>query len=306
MKWTLPAAVALFLLFSRCDDNSFSPKTAGYTPRLVVYAILDASRPAQQMVRLATTFDSPTANPKEGPGPGTVDSAYMYVTGNAMTVFYHDTTLVDSAGKPHTLWVGNAGRYVEGGTYTLHMSARGFAPFSAQLQFPTHPYLYFRQTGVPGAAATEIEIGTSPQGDKSGVKGYMFRLFFVGTKTVNGQEVEIRWEVPYLVQVQNGVETREYPDVTRENSIRFAITNIERVYQEMDAILLAKNVRPVAIGYAFEQNLYNYYYAVRGFNDPLSMRQDAPDFTNIPGGFGVFGAMNTDTLTMHLTDVIVK
>ncbi len=303
MRRILPAAAVLAFLLLRCDDNTFSPKAGSITPRLVVYAILDAAHPAQQLVRIQTTYDSPTANPKEGPGPGTVDSASMYVSSNLTMMIYRDTTVVDSAGRSHKLWVGNAGRFVEGGTYTLHLTSPGFAPVAATLQFPTHPFLYTRQIAIPGAT-TQIEIGTSPQGEYSGVKGYLFRLFFVGTKTVNGQEVEIRREVPYLVTTENGIQKTEYPDVTRESSIRFSALNIQQVYTEMDAMLLAKNIKPIAIGYAFEQNLYNYYYAVRGFNDPLSMRQDAPDFSNIPGGYGVFGAMNTDTLTLRLIDVI--
>lgn len=303
MKRILPAAALLAILLCRCDDNTFSPKAAGYTPRLVVYAILDAARPAQQLVRIETTYDSPTVNPQDGPGPGRVDSASMYVNGSVSTISYRDTTVVDSAGGSHKLWVGNAGRFVEGGTYTLHLSARGFPPFQTSLQFPTHPYLYNRLIVTPGATA-QLELGTSPQGEKSGVKGYLFRLFFVGTKIINGQEVEIRREVPYLVANENGVQKVEYPGVTRQSSIRFSVLNIQQVYTEMDARLLVQNIKPVAIGYSFEQNLYNYYYAVRGFNDPLSIRQDAPDFSNIPGGFGVFGAMNTDTLTMRLIDVI--
>jgi hypothetical protein len=49
-----------------------------------------------------------------------------------------------------------------------------------------------------------------------------------------------------------------------------------------------------------ETNLYKYYKIANGFQDPYSIREDQPDFTNIVGGVGVFGAMVEDSVVVDL------
>jgi hypothetical protein len=49
-----------------------------------------------------------------------------------------------------------------------------------------------------------------------------------------------------------------------------------------------------------DANLYTYYSVVNGFLDPYSIRTDLPDFTNITGGVGLFGAIVEDSLYVDL------
>jgi hypothetical protein len=49
-----------------------------------------------------------------------------------------------------------------------------------------------------------------------------------------------------------------------------------------------------------EANLYNYYSLANGFLDPYSVREDQPDFSNIVGGFGVFGAIVEDSVVVDI------
>jgi hypothetical protein len=50
-----------------------------------------------------------------------------------------------------------------------------------------------------------------------------------------------------------------------------------------------------------DQNFYTYSKVANGFEDPYSIRNDAPDFTNISGGRGLFGAMVEDSLLVDLS-----
>jgi hypothetical protein len=49
-----------------------------------------------------------------------------------------------------------------------------------------------------------------------------------------------------------------------------------------------------------EDNLYKYYNIVNGFQDEFSIRTDLPDYTNIRGGVGLFGAMTEDSVVVDL------
>jgi len=49
-----------------------------------------------------------------------------------------------------------------------------------------------------------------------------------------------------------------------------------------------------------DENLYNYYAIVRGFDDPFSLRLDKPNFSNIKNGTGLFASYSVDSLVQVL------
>ncbi|MEX0602858.1 MAG: hypothetical protein WD295_05925, partial [Bacteroidota bacterium] len=53
-----------------------------------------------------------------------------------------------------------------------------------------------------------------------------------------------------------------------------------------------------------EPALYSYYNIVNGFRDDVSMRSDDPDYTNIRGGLGVFGAMTRQEVVYAISDTL--
>jgi hypothetical protein len=57
----------------------------------------------------------------------------------------------------------------------------------------------------------------------------------------------------------------------------------------------------LAIVTQVDRNLYTYMKLANSFDDPYSTRTDAPDFSNIAGGVGVFGAMVEDSMWVDLT-----
>ena len=50
----------------------------------------------------------------------------------------------------------------------------------------------------------------------------------------------------------------------------------------------------------YEENLYNYYSVVNGFQDRYSIRLDQSTYSNISGGMGLFGAYSVDSLVHTL------
>jgi hypothetical protein len=58
--------------------------------------------------------------------------------------------------------------------------------------------------------------------------------------------------------------------------------------------------------FSIDDNLYNYLSTVNGFNDPISVRLDIPNYTNIQNGHGIFGAIIKDSLTQNIPNVVVK
>jgi hypothetical protein len=145
----------------------------------------------------------------------------------------------------------------------------------------------------------------------SEARGYIVRLF-VDYEIIPGQFRRI--EVPMRVDWTTGTPVPVYPGVRRgvtESSPSLSITHqITRdaysyaLYQAEQGYSAAelRFKQAVIVLYSIDKNLYSYYNIVNGFQDPSSIRTDQPDFTNIQGGVGVFGAYSIDSVTVDLED----
>jgi hypothetical protein len=51
-----------------------------------------------------------------------------------------------------------------------------------------------------------------------------------------------------------------------------------------------------------DRDLYAYSKRVNGFEDPFSIRTDLPDYGNISGGHGIFGALVEDSVFVEITN----
>jgi hypothetical protein len=140
--------------------------------------------------------------------------------------------------------------------------------------------------------------------------GYIVRLYVEYDAKVGSQPVHIRAEVPNAIRTSTEVGYQySYPILVRRITDPPQISEI--VYFTLDAykaFLLDQitNYGDIKLTSAtfmmtqVEPNLYQYYNIANGFLDPYSIRTDLPDFSNISGGFGLFGAMRDDSLVVDL------
>ncbi len=291
------------LITLRCDDNTFNPKAPGLQDRIVVFAVLDATK-GVQMVRIAKSFDPPTTNPNDYTGSKEISTASISVFEDRTksTIVFHDTTITDSDNTKHKVWVNSELPLADAINYTLNVHADGYPSVSAKIKFPNKPFLFARPFNY-SSGVKAVEMGSSSPGTFAPVKGFLFRLWIVGTKTVDGKSVDVHCEVPVEIKYIDGKESWIYPSASRDLSVVFPLSNILRAQELVEINEKATGVHAVLTGYTFEQNFYNYYYAVRGFGDPLTVRQDQPDISNITNGYGVFGAMNADSVKYKVTDL---
>ena len=62
----------------------------------------------------------------------------------------------------------------------------------------------------------------------------------------------------------------------------------------------------MGVAYSLDQYLYSFFKLARGFDDPVSVRQDRPDITNVQNGVGIFGAVFPDSVRTRFSSVIQK
>lgn len=291
----------LFTLLAVHCENAFSPKDV-YQERLVVYCILNPLQ-KMQFARVYRTYDVEGLDPLSNTVDTQVSNAVITIdAGNKHVVFKDTVVKRDSYGRYTSDIVGY---------YTDSLSLEPGTTYGLQVKIKDSTLV--ATTTAPKSASFVINDGAAvfidPDHEKScdcirihaagaaGARGYLFKLFIEYTRSVEGQVSYLRKEVPIrFVSAGSDSVIPVYPVVDRVSGLDYSIPAFNRVLAEIssegDNVVLGAKI----IVYSFDPNFYNYYQVAHSFGDPYSIRLDAPDFTNISGGYGVFGAMSVDSL----------
>ncbi|MCA0387464.1 MAG: hypothetical protein LCH52_03120 [Bacteroidetes bacterium] len=119
------------------------------------------------------------------------------------------------------------------------------------------------------------------------------------SRLVNNREVPGSIEVPLRVINRNGVETPIYPVANRDEEASYELASFDWAMNKISEGVEDKS-QFRALHVIFESTEYDaplsfYYSSVNGFLDNFSLRLDEQVFTNISGGYGLFGTYFTST-----------
>ncbi|MBI5645920.1 MAG: DUF4249 family protein [Ignavibacteriae bacterium] len=299
-RMLLPALLAVAALLPSCD-NSFTPKS-DYKERIVVFCVLEPSAP-YQMVRLETTYDAATTNPDDALPKRRIDSAIVRINTDRRSYLFTDTLIDVGGGELRRVWISRAFVPAAGASYTMTVQVPGMSTISAAVQVPGRPYLDL-DTPNPSAGRLGVTLRAGAISAQAPPKGFYFRLYVEGEAVVNGKTVKLRREVPLRVDNANNDTTWSSP--IRSSSLSFSVDHIADVKTRLENVDGARNMQIIGFGYSLDTFIYSYFQTVRGFDDPVSVRQDRPDVTNIVGGVGIFGAIVRDTLSKPYVTVITN
>lgn len=288
------------VLIAGCD-NSFDPKEE-YQERIVVFAVLDVTSPVQ-VVRLERTFDAAGTNPNEPIGKQPVTDAKVRIQTNKRTFTLTDTLVDIGAGTMKKIWITRELLPVEGAVYTLLVEVPGLPAISSQATVPSRAFVQLLAPDVAGLRKG-VELRAGAISTSATPRGFYFRLWITGEKTVNGKRVELRYEIPRGIDPKTG--NTEYTKPSRDISVEFPTEFLADLRARLEQTDSTQNIQVVGTAYSLDTYLYAYYQTVRGFDDPVSVRQDKPDFTNIDGGIGVFGAISTDSVRISYNSLIPR
>jgi hypothetical protein len=293
--------VTILISFS-CQD-SFNPK-APFKEQYVLNCIIRGDS-ASQIAILGKTYDISGFDPNSNNVDPSISGAQLYLKWKGKLYQLRDSSLART----------DTSRYK--GPIKFYYT-RAFAPASNDsveiIAIPAPGVLLSSKTKVP----YRVLFGNSPwyiKGDEIALDirwtandldvFYLPRMKIIYQKRNEIPLVTHSFEVPLDYSFTNGVETPVYPGLSPAAGIEFVRTNIDKAMLQVSNGDIRSNYKFLRIDLElliFDQFLAGYISTTNGFLDNLSIRLDEPNYTNINGGLGIFGAYEYNVFQISLSD----
>lgn len=305
-------------------DNAFSPK-GEFQNKIVVFSVLTL-QDDKQFVRVYSTYDPPGYDPTAITSDSPITDADVVIIGPSqppVVYMLHDTTVqrLDTTRytTPVRAYVTSGMRLTPDGQYTLTVSSPNRGTVSATTAVPSHATLDISDRYVLTNPSMFSDMPIVVTADISAyTKGYVIRFFLQYKYTTGGVDHVETKEVPVSVSGTGISLQKVYPGLVRRTSVpsgsslssesvsfdaQAYINTMAELADQLSAYSLSLQ-KAIFVLTQVEENLYNYYCVVNGFQDPYSIRMDQPDYSNIRGGVGLFGGRTVDSLVYTLPAVI--
>jgi len=316
-------AIAMFLNTVGCNDP-FSPK-GPYEERLAIYSVLSSSERAL-FARVFTTYDPVGYDPLENTSDTQIPDATVTLTLHGVNYGFRDTVIVRPDQSRYTddihAYVLDSFPFRSGETYALYVLVPDGRSIISTVVVPSHGYIRINNGYVftnPGRHDDDISITASIS---QVTRGFVIRAFVEYEVLEGGLWVLHRSEIPSGIDADpdEGEDDFVYPTLTRRLSVPLPGSGnpgvestvfahaayyalINRIGQQYGGSL--RYTRIVVTLVQAEINLYNYFNIANGFRDQYTIRLDQPDYSNVEGGVGIFGAMVSDSAFVDLPPNII-
>ncbi|GJQ20448.1 MAG: hypothetical protein HBSIN02_08030 [Bacteroidia bacterium] len=311
----LQTVVAFSCVLAAGCEEDLNPK-GPFLDALVVFGVLSPGK-TEHIVRVTTTYDPPAFDPLEHTWSNQITNAMVTVEFGGNVVQLRDTTFARSDTKRYQdsikAYVFSAPALQRGAPYTLSVAAPGYGTVTATTTPPSTGTLEIDLDSRPAITTPDVSredliMYAQPAND---AEGHMVRIFLEYEVVSQNPGVILREEIPLVINDYQDCLTYQasYPKIRRRQNIAgrelwiFPNENYRRtilkILKYYDGEMVSfKRVAVVLV--QADEHLYKYYSLVGGFRDEFSIRVDEPNYTNIRGGLGVFGAVSADTIFVGL------
>lgn len=283
------------ILFISCDEN-FSPK-GEYEERFALFAIMRADTNLQ-VVTVSHSYDVEGLDPFTNKEDPFISNSFVRIWKNKDEVF----VLKDSTTERKVLQrYANDAKYY----YTDELIPATSDKIEIEALLPNGRRLK-AQTDIPDLVSPDYSKldRTIPERGKNTIEIawlpnepniiYVPQIEIIYKKRENGTTTLHHKRVPLNYVNINNQSTPVYPVPTNKTSIEVSKEALDKVFAEISEGDPDKSnyriLTMITKLLIFDKNLSAYYSSSNKFGDDYSVRVDESDFTNIEGGFGVFGS----------------
>ncbi|HTY39335.1 MAG TPA: DUF4249 family protein [Bacteroidota bacterium] len=314
LRWMSPSCmliVTVMLLAASGCKESLEPK-GPYNQALVVYSIV-SNRSDSLFVRVYSTYNPPGVNPLETTADTDIKNALVNMTADSVSYTLSNVVIprTDKSryGTDINGYLARPFHYSDGTNCTLTVTSPS-GKASASVTLPgsglveaTNGFILKAPDKYDEDIAARVRLSSVTQ-------GYLLRIYVEFDAVVNTRKVHIRTEIPKAIRSTSETGfVYDYPILQRK--MMDPVPVYEVVFFGLDAykaflldqVALYGEIKLTSATFIMTQveiNLYKYYNIANGFLDQYSIRTDLPDYTNINGGYGIFGAMRDDSVVVDL------
>ena len=291
------------ILISFSCDNSFNPK-APFKEQYVLNCIIRGDS-ASQIATLSKTYDVSGFDPNSNNIDPSISGAQVYLKWQGTLYQLRDSSIVRT----------DTSKYKGAIKFYYTKAFKPAANDSIEIiAIPASGVLLSSKTKIP----YNVSFGTSPWYIKGDEIAFDFRwtandlnvYYLPRMKIIYQKRNEIpvvthSYEVPLDYSSINGNEVPVYPGLSPAAGIEFVRTNIDKAMLQVSNGDNKSNYRFLRIDLElliFDQFLAGYISTTNGFLDNLSIRLDEPNYTNISGGLGIFGAYEYDVFQISFSN----
>ena len=289
------------VIFISCKDElePFGETNEKYVMNCIVH-----SDTSYQVLTLTRSYSATSFDPYSNTDDHAIKGALIRLwEGNDKVSFFTDTTITRDASSayktPFTIYHTRGVQPAAGTVLDIEaVLPSGKKLISAGIT-PLKPV--FTKMGYDGGEGDTLVPPVGKDyvrfvwGTKVAPKGtvYLPRVYIVYKILQNGQEIRKTKLVPSGYFVYKGVEYPEYPGLSNYPWFGVDMSTISRCMKELsegDPDKEKYQIYSLAIDVlALDDNLSAYYSATNKNKDPFAVKLYETDYTNISGGFGVFG-----------------
>jgi hypothetical protein len=281
----------LTLLVSFSCDDSFNPK-APFEEQYVLNCIIRGDS-ASQIATLGKTYDVSGFDPNINNIDPSISGAQVFFKWKGNLYLLRDSSIVraDTSRYKNPIKFYYTNDFIPAANDSIEIIA-----------IPAPGVFLSSKTKVP----YNVYFGNSPwliKGDEIALDirwtAHDFNVYYLPRMKIIYQkrnEIPVvihSFEVPLDYSSVNGIETPVYPGFSPVDGIEFVRTNIDKALLQISNGDFKSNYRFLRMDFellVFDQFLAGYISTTNGFLDNLSIRLDEPNYTNINGGLGIFGA----------------
>jgi hypothetical protein len=276
-----------FTLFNSGCDNGFDI-ISGYEEQLVVFLVLD-NRYDKQIINVQKLQNSRGVTTLEK----LVDPVSVRIVHPLGYSITFKDTVINTASNYNTLYIDSLD--LTEGVYKLFVNARDSL------------YAWSNITVGPSIrvsiSQTDTTFSVYLNATRS-VRGASIKPYLPYTLRQNSEFIEKSIELPRALYINKNDTVEVFSrcvqiDGTTSSHSELPYSSVLYMRDKLINYFGAENVRfhnmVKFVAYGYDWSLYEYINLQEGYSDDFSVRLDKPNYTNIVGGMGIFGAVLVDS-----------
>jgi hypothetical protein len=279
--------ISFILFYSGCDEGF--DIVSEYEEQLVVFLVLD-NRSDKQIIKvqkLQNSYGVSTLEKLIDP----VSVRLVHPLGYSRT--FKDT-VINTVSNYNTLYIDSLD--LTQGVYQLFVNARDSLYAWSNITVGSR----FRMSLSQIDTTFSVYLSTIHS-----VRGASIKPYLLYNLKQNSEFVEKIIEVPRAIHINKNDTVEVFSSLLQfgnriSYNFQLPYSSVQYMRDKLTNYFGAENVRfnnmVKFVAYGYDWSLYEYINLHEGYSDDYSVRLDKPNYTNIVGGMGIFGAVLVDSI----------